>query len=92
MWRTPYCGQKWLIEGLEVIAPKRGQGIGKLLVKKGIELLSNQGIKRISANINKNNIASIALHQSLGFQKSSSGAVNSYGEYREHLDEYILKL
>lgn len=35
LWRTPYCDHKWLIEGLEVIAPKREQGIGKLLVKKG---------------------------------------------------------
>lgn len=92
LWRTPYCGNKWLVEGLEVIAPKRQQGIGKTLVEEAIKLLSYRGVNSISVNIGKNNAASIALHRSLGFEKSSSGALNSYGEYRQHLDEYVLRL
>lgn len=87
----PYCGDKWLVEGLEVIAPKRKLGIGKALVEEAIRLLRHCGVDSISANISKSNVASIALHRSLGFEKSSSGALNSYGKYRQHLDEYVLE-
>lgn len=92
LWKTPYLGNKWLVEGLKVIAPKRKRGIGKALVKEAVELLAAAGVDTISANISRNNLASIALHCSLGFEKSSSGALNSYGEYRQHLDEYKLRI
>lgn len=38
-WKTPFCNNRWLIEGLEVIPPKRKKGIGKSIVIEGIHLL-----------------------------------------------------
>lgn len=92
LWRTPYCGNKWFIEGLEVIAPKRKQGIGQALVRKAIGLLVNAGYHSVSANIRRDNWSSVALHRSVGFSKFSTGATNSYGEYRHYSDEYVLRI
>lgn len=92
LWKTPYLANKWLLEGLEVIAPSRKRGIGTALVKKAIKTLLAQGVESISANISRDNTPSIALHLSLGFEKRSSGSYNSWGEYRELIDEYVLIL
>ncbi len=91
-WKTPFCNNKWLIEGLEVIKPKRGLGIGESMVQYGLNQLKINGIEKVSANIVNNNVASIKLHESLGFRKISTGSINSYGDYREHVDEYIFDI
>ena len=92
LWRTPYVNHKWLIEGLEVISTRRRQGIGKSLLEKAIELLSAEGVDKVSVNISRNNTASVNLHISLGFEKSSTGSLNSYGNYRQNVDQYSLVL
>lgn len=89
-WKTPYCNNKWLVEGLEVISTNRRKGIGRNMVKYGLEKLREKGIKEVSANIRKDNIASIKLHEGLGFNKISSGSINSFGDFRDHVDEYRL--
>ncbi|WP_350344784.1 GNAT family N-acetyltransferase [Proteinivorax tanatarense] len=91
-WKTPHCGNKWLIEGLEVIKPKRKSGLGKSMVEYGLNFLKSKGVDKISANISSKNVASIKLHESLGFKKISSGAINSYGDFRPYMDEYQLVL
>lgn len=88
-WKTPYCNNKWLVEGLEVILPERRKGIGKSMVQYGLEILIEMGVKEVSVHIRNNNIASIRLHESLGFIKVSSGSINSFGDFREHIDEYV---
>lgn len=92
LWKTPYCDNKWLLEGLEVIPPRRRRGIGTALLKKAIGVLADLQVPSLSAQIHRNNGASIALHRSLGFEKLSSGSRNSFGEYREQSDEYVLKV
>lgn len=91
-WRTPYVENKWLIEGLEVIASYRQRGLAREMVKYGLGLLAERGVTTVSANIDQQNIPSIKLHESLGFRKVSTGSVNSLGDYREHIDEYRLSL
>lgn len=91
-WKTPYCNDKWLIEGLEVISIMRRKGIGGSMVSFGLNKVKELGIKNISANISTINTASIRLFKSLGFTKISSGSINSYGDYREQVDEYSLTL
>lgn len=89
-WKTPYCQDKWLIEGLAVISSKRRLGIGRAMVEHGLEILRERGVDQVSANISNRNIASIKLHESLGFTKVSTGSLNSFGEWRDHVDEYSL--
>lgn len=90
-WKTPYCSDKWLIEGLEVIPPKRRRGIGRAIVMEGIFILQNISKEKIFVNIANENIASIKLHEGIGFKKISNGAINSYGDYRSHIDEYLFE-
>lgn len=91
-WKTPYCNNKWLIEGLEVVPVFRRKGIGSSMLVCGLENARNLGIEKVSANIARNNIPSINIFEKLGFVKISSGSINSLGEYREYVDEYALTL
>lgn len=91
-WKTPYYNNKWLIEGLEVILHKRRQGIAEQMIQYGLKELRQKGVKEIAVNIRNNNIPSIKVHEKLGFIKVSSGAINSYGDYKKHIDEYNLHL
>ncbi|MEG0773894.1 GNAT family N-acetyltransferase [Clostridium sp.] len=90
-WRTPFCNNKWLIEGLEVISPERKKGIGKSMVLEGIDMLRNTTNEEIFVHIANKNTASIKLHESIGFKKVSTGSINSYGYFRAHVDEYLLE-
>ncbi|WBW99312.1 GNAT family N-acetyltransferase [Oceanirhabdus sp. W0125-5] len=89
-WKTPFCYNKWLIEGLEVIPPKRRSGVGKAIIKYGISLLNDVTDEKVYVHISNKNIPSIKLHESIGFKKISNGSINSFGDYREHIDEYLL--
>lgn len=89
-WKTPYCNDIWLIEGLEVISTKRKRGIGKAIVQHGISLIQERSDDDIFVNIANRNIPSIKLHESLGFEKTITGANNSLGDYRAHIDRYKL--
>lgn len=89
-WNTPFCNNKWLIEGLEVIPPKRRKGVGKAIVTEGISILKGITNEKIFVNISNKNIESKRLHEGLGFKKISIGSLNSYGEFRNHIDEYVL--
>lgn len=90
-WKTPFCNNKWLIEGLEVIPPKRKKGIGKSIVIEGIRLLRGITDEQVFVHINNKNTASIRLHEEIGFKKISNGSINSYGDFRSLVDEYLLE-
>ncbi|MCM1991619.1 GNAT family N-acetyltransferase [Oceanirhabdus seepicola] len=91
-WKTPFCNNKWLIEGLEVIPSKRRSGVGKSIVEHGISLLHDATDENIFVHISSRNVPSINLHESIGFKKISNGSINSFGDYKEHIDEYLLDL
>lgn len=91
LWQSPYL-DKWLIEGLEVKDSFRRNGIGRRLLKSGLDLLKSMDIKTVYVNISKANSASIKLHEGLGFQLIEEGTLNSFGEYRGHMNHYRLDL
>lgn len=91
-WSTPYCDNIWLNEGLEVSLPERRSGIGSLIVLHGLKELKNRGLTHVFANIDNSNIPSVGLHEKIGFSKLSSGSLNSFGEFRQHIDRYEIVL
>ena len=91
-WKTPFCNNKWLIEGLEVIPPERKKGVGRSIITEGIRILRNSVREEIYVHISDKNIPSIKLHEGIGFKKIKSGAINSYGDFRGHVSEYVLDL
>lgn len=50
-WKTPFCNNKWLIEGLEVISPKRRKGVGKAIVTEGIRIFKGITNEKIFVHI-----------------------------------------
>ncbi|SHK29553.1 Ribosomal protein S18 acetylase RimI [Hathewaya proteolytica DSM 3090] len=92
LWKTPFCDNKWLIEGLEVIPNERRKGIGKSIVIEGIRILRETTNERVFVHIANKNIPSIKLHERIGFKKVGSGIINSYGDFRGHVSEYALEI
>lgn len=91
-WKSPYCNNKWLIEGLEVIENKRRLGIGSKLVKEGIKNLILMKVPEVYVHIKNNNYKSINLHLKLDFKEISKGSRNSFGNYNDNINEYVLNL
>ena len=54
--------------GPEVFAAYRKQGIGKEAMLLAMDIAKNMGYKVVSQQIGRNNTASIALHEKLGFE------------------------
>ena len=54
--------------GPEVFEPYRKQGIGKDAMLLAMDVAKSKGYKVVSQQIRRNNIASIALHNKLGFE------------------------
>lgn len=90
IWNSPFCEDKWLIEGLHVITPRQGYGIEKTIVKYAIDTIRDMTNSDIYVHLNNENIESISVHEGLGFKKISTGCINSFGQVKENYDEYIL--
>ena len=55
--------------GPEVFEEYRKRGYGSLAVCKALDIAKNMGYKIAVAQIKKDNLASIMLHEKLGFEK-----------------------
>lgn len=88
MWQSPYCDNKWLLEGIEVKLDKRRHGYGKYMVDKGLSLLKEKAVKEVYLNINHKNRASHQLAMGLGFEKCSEGCKNSFGHELKTSNHY----
>lgn len=53
LWKSPYCENKWLIEGLYVMKDYRNKGIGLSMMEKILSIAKNIGANHIYANIKK---------------------------------------
>lgn len=91
-WQSPYCDNKWLIEGLQVFSSRRGKGVGRALVEHGIKKLKEKNVEHMYVHILRGNTASESLHKRAGFVKVAKGTKNSLGFFRQNLDEYCLRL
>ena len=65
--------------GPEVFEAYRRQGIGREAMLLVMERAKNMGFKLISQQIRRNNIASIALHEKLGFETDEHIYINKKG-------------
>ena len=92
LWKTPYCGNIWLHEGLEVHEDLRRKGLAKALTKLAMSLLKERQEEALQANIHRSNRASISLHTSLGFEEVSQGSLNSFGDFITSTNRYRIKL
>lgn len=92
LWSTPYLGNKWYIEGLEVLSSQRRKGIASKLITTAINCSKVNRITNLWSNISISNDASIKLHESLGFKLVSKGACNTYGSYRPNNNCYYIDL
>lgn len=85
---------RWLAEDSIYVAPEaKGRGIGKVLLSELIVRLSAQGFRQILAVIGDGeyNIASVKLHESLGF--SHCGRIAGSGfKHERWLDTVLMQL
>jgi L-amino acid N-acyltransferase YncA len=65
--RPVYRGVAW--ESIYVAADRRGEGIGRQLLKAGITAAEEAGLWTLMAGVQLENVASLALHASLGFRR-----------------------
>ena len=65
--------------GPEVFEDYRKQGIGKEAMLLAMDIAKNMGFKLISQQIRRNNLASIALHDKLGFETDEYIYTNKKG-------------
>ena len=64
-----------LLTGLETCKEDRASGYATELLNAVISYLSDIGIKKVYSHIRNDNAASLKVHQKIGFQKISEGAV-----------------
>jgi L-amino acid N-acyltransferase YncA len=71
-YASPYrerAAYRWAVEAAVYVGERhRGQGVGKQLYGSLFDLLTRQGIRTVCAGVTLPNDASVALHESVGFQ------------------------
>ena len=55
--------------GIGVLAPYRGQGVGKALMKTVLQKAKLKGLTRIELTVREHNLPAIALYKKLGFEQ-----------------------
>lgn len=65
--------------GPEVFQPFRRQGIAKSAMLSAMEIAKGRGFKIVCQQVRSDNLPSIALHESLGFETDRYGYLNKKG-------------
>jgi len=73
--------------GMAVLAPFRGQGIGKALLETVLQQAKDKGLTRIELTVREHNQAAIALYEQFGFVKEGihKNGVCIDGQYENHV-------
>lgn len=74
--------------GIGILAPYRGQGIGKALMKTVLQKAKEKkGLTRIELTVREKNVSAIALYTQFGFEKEGihKNAVCIDGKYENHV-------
>jgi ribosomal protein S18 acetylase RimI-like enzyme len=73
--------------GIGVLAPYRGQGIGKALIEAALKKAKQKGLTRIELTVRENNASAIALYEKMGFEKEGvhKNGVCIDGKYENHI-------
>lgn len=78
-----------LIEGVETAPDSRRQGHGAKLLQETVKYLKNEKAEKIYSHIARDNIASVRLHRSCGFEKLLDHAVYVDGSVNRRADTYV---
>ena len=62
--------EKWYMRSLYVKEDHRDSGIGKQIVRVGLEEISNRQGKKVSAHVRNENVRSRSIFRSFGFKKT----------------------
>lgn len=81
LWHSPYIDE-WVIDGLVVSPMHRRRSIGCHLLEHALQLASQSGATSVIAHICRDNVASLRLHEKLGFIPETQQYRNSYGQDR----------
>ena len=65
--RRVYAGVAW--ESVYVAADSRGRGVGRTLLQALLEASEAAGLWTLMAGVQADNVASLALHETLGFRR-----------------------
>jgi ribosomal protein S18 acetylase RimI-like enzyme len=73
--------------GISVLAPYRGQGIGKKLIQTAIEKAEQKGLTRIELTVREKNQPAIELYKKMRFEIEGihKNAVRIDGQYENHI-------
>lgn len=73
--------------GIGVLAPYRGQGVGKALMRAALQKAKQKGLTRIELTVRENNASAIALYEKMGFDKEGvhKNGVCIDGKYENHI-------
>ena len=92
LWHSPDVDE-WFNDGMVVSPAFRRQGIGRGLLQQALQLASLMGAASVIAQIGKDNIASIQLHEKAGVLPETTEYLNSYGHARTGVGwQYRLRL
>jgi L-amino acid N-acyltransferase YncA len=90
-WRAKYGYRNTVEDSVYIAGPYQGRGIGRTLLVALIEHAREAGHHVMLADIESGNVASIGLHESLGFVQS--GRLREIGQkFDRWLDLTILQL
>lgn len=78
--------------GIGILAPYRGNGIGKALIKSALEEARKKGLTRIELTVRENNKPAIALYKNVGFvvEGLHRNAICIEGQYENHLSMALI--
>lgn len=73
--------------GIGVLAPYRGKGIGKALMKAALLKAKNKGLTRIELTVREKNSTAISLYKKMGFEQEGihKNGVRIDGIYENHV-------
>jgi ribosomal protein S18 acetylase RimI-like enzyme len=73
--------------GIGILAPYRGQGIGKALMRAALQKAKEKGLTRIKLTVREKNTSAIALYEKMGFEKEGIHKNGVYvdGKYENHV-------
>ncbi|MDP3705243.1 MAG: GNAT family N-acetyltransferase [Legionellaceae bacterium] len=73
--------------GMGVLAPYRGQGVGKALISRALQKARTKGLTRIELTVRENNASAITLYKKFGFVAEGvhKNGVRIDGQYENHI-------
>lgn len=92
IWHSPHIDE-WVNDGIVVLPTYRRHGIGSALLTEALRMAAERGADSMIAHIRNENVASMRLHERLGFKRETTCYRNSHGYDRSGFGwQYRIKL